>query len=120
MSAGFHWLDLAGRTYVVTGAASGIGKGTAELLLSEGAKVVVQARTAAVMSIGLPLDTGTATGTGTDCVVLACDPGEVRYAGLHTAVGEVIGAAVRRAVTKAAADWVVWRDGERARRAKTP
>ena len=85
----------------------------------EAMSIAVQARTAGVMAAGVEIATGLASGTGTDCVVLACDPGEVRYAGLHTAVGEVIGAAVRRAVTKAAADWVVWRDGELARRAGT-
>jgi adenosylcobinamide amidohydrolase len=86
----------------------------------EAMSIAVQARTAGVMAAGVDIATGLATGTGTDCIVLACDPGETRYAGLHTAVGEVIGAAVRRAVTKAAADWVVWRDTELARRAGTP
>lgn len=83
----------------------------------EAMSIAVQARTVGVMGAGFQLATGLATGTGTDCVVLACDPGETRYAGLHTAVGEVIGAAVRRAVEKAAADWMVWREAELSRRA---
>jgi adenosylcobinamide amidohydrolase len=83
----------------------------------EALAIAVQARTAAVMEIGLPLDTGTATGTGTDCTALACDPGMASYAGLHTAIGEAIGAATRNAVADAGADWIVWRDAERARRA---
>jgi adenosylcobinamide amidohydrolase len=83
----------------------------------EALSIAVQARTAAVMSIGLPLDTGTATGTGTDCAALACDPGEGKYAGLHTAIGEAIGAATRQAVADAGADWIIWRDAEIARRA---
>jgi len=82
----------------------------------EALAIAVQARTAAVMDVGLPLDTGTATGTGTDCTALACDPGEGKYAGLHTAIGEAVGAATRKAVADAAADWVLWRDAERARR----
>lgn len=82
----------------------------------EALSIAVQARTVGVMAAGVELATGLATGTGTDCVSLACLPGDTRYAGLHTAVGEVIGAAVRDCLTRASAAWVVWRDGERARR----
>jgi adenosylcobinamide amidohydrolase len=71
----------------------------------EALSIAIEARTAAVMEAGVSLPTGTATGTGTDCAALACDPGEGRYAGLHTAIGEAIGAATRRAITAAAADW---------------
>ena len=88
-----------------------------ETAMLEAMSIAVQARTVGVMSAGFQLKTGLATGTGTDCVVLACDPGETRYAGLHTAVGEAVGAAVRRAIEKAAADWMVWREAELARRA---
>ncbi|ESW60442.1 MAG: adenosylcobinamide amidohydrolase [Rhodobacter sp. CACIA14H1] len=83
----------------------------------ESLAVAVQARTAAVMALDLRLDTGIATGTGTDCTALACDAGDGKYAGLHTAIGEAVGAATRQAVAAAGADWVVWRDAERARRA---
>lgn len=82
----------------------------------EALTIAVQARTAGVMAAGLALATGTATGTGTDCVAVACPAGDIRYAGLHTAVGEAIGAAVRGAVMQSAADWVRWRDVERAKR----
>jgi adenosylcobinamide amidohydrolase len=82
----------------------------------EALSIAVQARTAAVMETGLRLATGVASGTGTDCVALACDPGDTRYAGLHTEVGEVVGAVVRSAVATAAADWMVWRAAEDARR----
>lgn len=40
-------LDLAGRSYVVTGGSSGLGRATAEALVAEGARVVVVARDAA-------------------------------------------------------------------------
>jgi adenosylcobinamide amidohydrolase len=83
----------------------------------EALSIAVQARTAAVMEAGLILPTGTATGTGTDCAALACDPGDIRYAGLHTAIGEAVGAATRRAITAAAADWQIWRAAEEQRRA---
>lgn len=39
--SGFHWLDLAGRNYVVTGAASGIGRAIAEALARVGAHVAL-------------------------------------------------------------------------------
>lgn len=81
----------------------------------EALTIAVQARTAGVMAAGLALATGQATGTGTDCIAMACNPGQGRYAGLHTAVGEAIGASVRQAVEAAAADWVMWREAERAR-----
>ncbi len=80
----------------------------------EALSVAVQARTAAVIAGGLDLPTGIATGTGTDCIALACDAGEGRYAGLHTAAGEAIGAAVRDTMTRAVADWLAWREAKRA------
>ena len=82
----------------------------------EALAVAVQARTAAVMEAGLTLATGAATGTGTDCAALACDPGSGCYAGLHTPVGEAVGAAVRSAVAAGASDWMAWRTAERMRR----
>lgn len=85
----------------------------------EAMSIVVQARTVGVMAAGVSLATGLATGTGTDCVALACLPGQGRYAGLHTAVGEAVGAAVRDCLTRASQAWVLWRDAERARRAVT-
>ena len=94
-----------------------VDAGLTETAQLEALSIAVQARTAAVMEVGLQLDTGIATGTGTDCAALACDPGEGRYAGLHTALGEAIGAATRQAVAAAAADWIIWRDAERIRRA---
>ena len=83
--------------------------GLTECAQLEALCVAVQARTAGVMAAGLALDTGVATGTGTDCVVLACDAGVDAFAGLHTAVGEAVGACVLAAVSGAATDWVEWR-----------
>lgn len=82
----------------------------------EALSIAVEARTAAVIEAGLTLSTGLASGTGTDCAALACPPGDGRYAGLHTAVGEAIGAATRAAIATAAADWMVWRREEEDRR----
>jgi adenosylcobinamide amidohydrolase len=86
-----------------------VDAGLTEAAQLEALCVAVQARTAGVMAAGLALETGLATGTGTDCVVLACDVGDVGFAGLHTAVGEAVGACVLAAVSGAARDWVEWR-----------
>jgi adenosylcobinamide amidohydrolase len=93
-----------------------VDAGLTEAAQLEALSIAVQARTAAVMETGLQLATGAATGTGTDCVALACDAGAGQYAGLHTILGEVMGNVVRRAVSAAAADWMVWRAAEDARR----
>lgn len=90
--------------------------GLTEAAQLEALSIAVQARTAAVMAAGLALATGTATGTGTDCVVLACDAGDLRHAGLHTALGEAVGAAARVAVAAGVADWQVWHREARRRR----
>lgn len=72
----------------------------------EALTIAVEARTAALVEDDIPLPTGRATGTGTDCVALACPPGGRQpHAGLHTDVGEAVGAATRSAVTRAVAAW---------------
>ena len=91
--------------------------GLTEAAQLEALSIAVQARTVGVTEAGVDVATGRVSGTGTDCVALACDAGEGRYAGLHTAVGEAVGSAVRHAVAQASKAWVVWREGERARRA---
>jgi adenosylcobinamide amidohydrolase len=93
-----------------------LAAGLTEAAQLEAMSVAVQARTAAVLEGGLRLATGAATGTGTDCVVLACDAGGERHAGLHTALGEAVGAAARAAVAAGVADWLDWNRAERARR----
>lgn len=81
----------------------------------EALSIATEARTAAVLATGLRLATGLATGTGTDCIALACRCADERdeplaYAGLHTALGEAIGAAVGQATAAAAARWCAeWR-----------
>jgi adenosylcobinamide amidohydrolase len=68
--------------------------------------IATQARTTAVMEHGPHLPSGRATGTGTDCIVVAAPPGAERYAGLHTEVGEAVGAAVYAAVASGVRDWM--------------
>ncbi|MGH2339867.1 adenosylcobinamide amidohydrolase [Segnochrobactraceae bacterium EtOH-i3] len=81
--------------------------------LTEGARlealsIVVEARTVAIIELGLCRPEGRVTGTGTDCVVLAAgmDGDPVPYAGLHTAVGEALGRAVHGAVAEAGRVWL--------------
>ncbi len=82
---------------------------TDEALL-EALAIAGEARTAAVLDAGarsavsgLP-----ATGTGTDCLAIAAPdaPDPADYAGKHTALGAVIGAAVYRAVRAGADAWL--------------
>jgi adenosylcobinamide amidohydrolase len=78
--------------------------------LIELSSIAAQARTAAVMDLGPTLPTGRATGTGTDCIVVGAPPGETRFAGLHTEIGEAVGAAVYSAVAKGVIDWMAEQD----------
>lgn len=74
--------------------------------LIELSSIATQARTAAVMEHGPTLATGQATGTGTDCIVVAAVPGTEQFAGLHTEVGEAVGAAVYAAIAGGVSEWM--------------
>lgn len=73
----------------------------------EALSIVAQARTAAVMESQRVAPGTAVTGTGTDCIVVACPfAGEpLACAGLHTAIGEAIGGAVHEATHEGAALW---------------
>lgn len=79
-----------------------------EPVLVEALSIAAQARTAAVMDAGLDLPTGRATGTGTDCIVLAARVAgpPLPHAGMHTDLGEALGRAVRDAVAAGAREWM--------------
>jgi adenosylcobinamide amidohydrolase len=94
---------------------------TEEALL-EALALAAEARTAAMLEVRLPspLSGRPASGTGTDCIVVAAPvarPSVARfaYAGKHTRVGSLLGAAVRDAVARGIARWL-----EEARCAKQP
>lgn len=79
----------------------------ADAALVETIAIVAEARTAAILRAMRQCGRPAVTGTGSDCIVVASPPGgEIRYAGLHTAVGEAVGAAVMRATETAAVQWV--------------
>ncbi|WP_338091677.1 MULTISPECIES: adenosylcobinamide amidohydrolase [Phaeobacter] len=82
-----------------------LSEGLTHAGLIEAMSIAVQARTAAVMEAGIVLPSGTATGSGTDCVAVAAPAGATPYAGLHTATGEAIGKAVYQAVHLGALEW---------------
>lgn len=81
--------------------------------LLEAQSVAAQARTLAIIEGDYRPDPALPpiTGTGTDCIVLTCRASGPRasYAGLHTAVGEAIGAAVLAATRAGVADWLAER-----------
>ncbi len=71
--------------------------------LIEALAMVMQARTLSILE---QAPGGWATGTGTDCIVVACPPGEQQpYAGLHTPVAHAIGQSVAAALGAGIADW---------------
>jgi len=93
-----------------------------EEALLEALALAAEARTAAMLEARLPspISGRPASGTGTDCIVVAAPVAaasatRLAYAGKHTRVGSVLGAAVRDAVARGIARWL-----EEARCAKQP
>lgn len=107
-------LDRGDKDWGTINVAVQVDAGLTDAALIETLSIATQARTAAVMDAGYDLPTGRATGTGTDCIAVAAPQGDVAFAGLHTAVGEAVGAAVFEAVSKGARVWMdtVRREGE--------
>lgn len=80
--------------------------------LIEAQSIASAARTAAVLESGAMAATGPATGTGTDCIVIAAPEGDDAFCGLHTAQGKAIGAAVYAAVRQGADQWIAETGGK--------
>ena len=78
--------------------------------LLEAVSVATQARTVAIVEFRYERTptSGVVTGTGTDCIVVCCPLGAPTegFAGLHTAVGESLGAAVLEATRRAMRHWI--------------
>jgi adenosylcobinamide amidohydrolase len=86
-----------------------VSRSLADGALVEAISIVAEARTAAILETRQQEPGPAITGTGTDCIVVAspCDGEPVSCAGLHTAVGEAVGAAVYRATRAGAEQWDV-------------
>ena len=78
--------------------------------LLEAASLVAQARTVAIVEADYRRagQTLAVTGTGTDCIVMAAPlgPEAAAFAGMHTAIGEAVGACVLEATTAALKAWI--------------
>ena len=78
--------------------------------LLEASAIATEAKTAAILEAGvLSRRSGRpATGTGTDCTVVTCTRGPApdSYAGKHTTVGSLVGAAVESAISQGVARWL--------------
>ena len=83
-----------------------INQGLSDVALLEAISIVAEARTAAVSKVGHLLSTGVATGTGTDCIVIAAPQGAAVHVGKHTDVGEALGGAVYAATLAGAQEWM--------------
>jgi adenosylcobinamide amidohydrolase len=73
----------------------------------EAISIATQARTAAILETSDLRSGPKITGTGTDCIIVAAPEGDAQEscAGLHTDLGEAIGAAVFEATLSGAAAW---------------
>ncbi|HZR82275.1 MAG TPA: adenosylcobinamide amidohydrolase [Candidatus Binatia bacterium] len=127
-------VGLGNRGRVGEPAAPAVHAGTINLLcvtsepltepaLVEAISIASSARTAAVLQAGLALPGSDrlATGTGTDCCIVASPLDRARpelaYAGLHTAVGEAIGRAAFVATARGVARWLAAHGDQRRARA---
>lgn len=80
--------------------------GLSDPAMIEALTIIAEARTTAILEARMMLPAGHATGTGTDCIALAADPGTARHAGTHTELGAHLGRAVHDAVRRGALDWM--------------
>ena len=76
----------------------------------EAMSIAAEARTAAIIELGLDVGGKAATGTGTDCIAVSAPHGQVEaaasYAGLHTNIGAALGGAVYDAVSEGSRLWM--------------
>lgn len=76
--------------------------------LVEAITIAAQARTTTILDSRVSRSGVAITGTGTDCIVVSAPlGGSVRFTGLHTAIGEAIGASVYRAMRDGIATWLL-------------
>lgn len=83
-----------------------VSTGLAEAALLEALTIAAEARTIAVTDAGHRVPGGIATGTGTDCIVVAAPVGGTRHVGKHTDIGEALGKAAYEAVSLGVREWM--------------
>lgn len=86
----------------------------AEAARLEALSIATEARTAAIIDLGLTRNGQIVTGTGTDCIVIASPPGspERPFAGLHTQEGLCLGRAVYDTVKAGGGRWLEERSSQ--------
>jgi adenosylcobinamide amidohydrolase len=100
-----HRVDRSTQDWGTINIAVVLDGGLSQTGLIEMLSIAAQARTAAILEAQVQLACGPATGTGTDCIAVAAPPGLTDYAGLHTGIGEAVGAAVYEATARGAREW---------------
>lgn len=87
--------------------------GLTDEALLEAMSIATEARTVSILEAAVPSARSglSASGTGTDCIVMAAPVAgcRQRYAGKHTRIGHVVGAAVAEAVRQGATRWTTER-----------
>lgn len=95
-------LDVVGTVNIAASTTTPLSDGA----MLEAMTLVAEVRTLAVLEAGLSLETGLATGTGTDCIVIMAPRGAAAHAGKHTAVGEAVGRATLEAMRQGVEVWM--------------
>lgn len=101
-----HRVDRSQMDWGTINIAVALQSGLSQTGLIEALSIAAQARTAAIIELGLELPTGIATGTGTDCIAVAAPTDVTDYAGLHTQIGEAIGRAAYDATLEGGRHWM--------------
>jgi adenosylcobinamide amidohydrolase len=121
---GVMTLDLGNGSHVgfPNSHAAATGVGTINLLcqlseplnraaMLEGISILTQGRTAALTEMACTPRAASqpVTGTGTDCIAIACPVSQAgaEYAGLHTAIGKVLGSCAYNLTKKTATEWMM-------------
>lgn len=89
-----------------------LNTGLTQTGLIEALSIAVEARTVAILDADIRRDGVCATGTGTDCLVVAAPEGPLDYAGLHTETGQALGRAVYDAVRAGAEAWTAEQEAD--------
>lgn len=103
-------LGLAGRTYIVTGATRGLGRATAEVLVAEGANVVVSSRSQESVDVAVAALGGQAAGVTVDnadpdAPAALLETARETFGGLHGALVSVGGPPAGPIIGRTEQEW---------------